>query len=434
LKGPLRGAEVGVEEGIHALELLAALPQLEALKLVDSWQPYEQCMEGDPSRFMIVDRNDGHYQRVAERMGAHAARTEIVRARSVEAAATVPAGSLDFVYIDACHSTAEVQQDIRAWAPKVREGGVVAGHDYRTWQSVRTAVDREALAGGRNLREQGNDWWFVVGEGPPRPDSPLYVVHDPRYHSMVRPAGEENRVKAEDPRWTMPRFLERVEQYLPVQLVEVWRNPPADARAVWFALPDPAAPDVVKHYQHWTKMHQHPTHVVNHPETLCMSKREWYFVLNMHGVRAPHPTTGGWFSKTLFHGHGPNFCCEYIESRHINAQTPQSDNPNHKVWRLVYFDGAAADSAAYLEESGYWVQSGGAQVREMKPAPPELLRMTQRVAEVSGLRYFHAEVIPSPWVGPVVVDVNPHPFDVMEGRLNDEVLPRVVSTVRGWLS
>jgi len=37
---------------------------------------------------------------------------------------------LDAVYIDADHSHAAVLADLAAWAPKVRRGGVISGHDY----------------------------------------------------------------------------------------------------------------------------------------------------------------------------------------------------------------------------------------------------------------------------------------------------------------
>lgn len=42
-------------------------------------------------------------------------------------------GSLDFVFIDADHSYAAVAADIDAWLPKVRKGGIIAGHDYCEW-------------------------------------------------------------------------------------------------------------------------------------------------------------------------------------------------------------------------------------------------------------------------------------------------------------
>jgi hypothetical protein len=38
--------------------------------------------------------------------------------------------SLDFVYIDANHKYDAVKKDLELWYPKVRKGGVFAGHDY----------------------------------------------------------------------------------------------------------------------------------------------------------------------------------------------------------------------------------------------------------------------------------------------------------------
>jgi predicted O-methyltransferase YrrM len=54
-------------------------------------------------------------------------------------------GSLDFVYIDANHSYEYAKRDILSWLPKVKKGGILAGHDYYMLESngndVKTAVD-----------------------------------------------------------------------------------------------------------------------------------------------------------------------------------------------------------------------------------------------------------------------------------------------------
>lgn len=38
--------------------------------------------------------------------------------------------SIDFCFIDASHDYHSVKEDILAWRPKVKQGGILAGHDY----------------------------------------------------------------------------------------------------------------------------------------------------------------------------------------------------------------------------------------------------------------------------------------------------------------
>lgn len=60
---------------------------------------------------------------------------------SVEAARYVDDGLADFVFIDASHSYKAVKADIAAWAPKVREGGWLGGHDlHSAYPGVQQAV------------------------------------------------------------------------------------------------------------------------------------------------------------------------------------------------------------------------------------------------------------------------------------------------------
>jgi cephalosporin hydroxylase len=55
--------------------------------------------------------------------------------------------SLDFVFLDANHSYACVKEDIKNWLPKVKAGGVFAGHDWNhiSWPGVVQAV-KESFA------------------------------------------------------------------------------------------------------------------------------------------------------------------------------------------------------------------------------------------------------------------------------------------------
>lgn len=64
------------------------------------------------------------------------------RTYSTEGAKLYADNSLDFVFIDAAHDYDNVLLDINAWYPKVKSGGVIAGHDYHEhdWPGVYKAA------------------------------------------------------------------------------------------------------------------------------------------------------------------------------------------------------------------------------------------------------------------------------------------------------
>jgi hypothetical protein len=53
-----------------------------------------------------------------------------LRMSTVEAAKNIKDGSLDAIYVDASHVYDDVVADLRAWIPKVKMGGIIAGHDW----------------------------------------------------------------------------------------------------------------------------------------------------------------------------------------------------------------------------------------------------------------------------------------------------------------
>lgn len=65
--------------------------------------------------------------------------------------------TLEFVYIDGCHTYNAVLADINAWLPKVRKGGFIGGHDYGTFKDVRRAVEDRL---GRPMTFPDSSWLF----------------------------------------------------------------------------------------------------------------------------------------------------------------------------------------------------------------------------------------------------------------------------------
>jgi Methyltransferase domain len=77
---------------------------------------------------------------------------------SVQAAQSFADNSLDFVFIDAAHDYANVRADVRAWYPKVKKNGVIAGDDAN-WPGVRIGVNETIPESDYVLRNEANHWW-----------------------------------------------------------------------------------------------------------------------------------------------------------------------------------------------------------------------------------------------------------------------------------
>lgn len=66
----------------------------------------------------------------------------VIAAESTRAAAMFADRSLDFVFIDDAHDFTSVLCGLNSWLPKIKAGGLIAGHDYANHhESVREVVD-----------------------------------------------------------------------------------------------------------------------------------------------------------------------------------------------------------------------------------------------------------------------------------------------------
>lgn len=103
---------------------------------VDTWKGAPECSvqqrlvaEVGGSMFDTFDRN----------MAPWRGRYIPLQMDSVEAAEHFADASVDFVFIDGGHTKEQVLADLAAWRPKVKPGGILAGHDA-DWPDVFTAV------------------------------------------------------------------------------------------------------------------------------------------------------------------------------------------------------------------------------------------------------------------------------------------------------
>lgn len=165
--GYMVGAEIGVYKGKFSARILDE-PSIGLLYSVDSWKDVDG---GELTSIMAECR---------ERLSKYGNRSRILAMDSVEAAATIGDGTLDFVYIDADHRYEMVRRDMFAWWPKIRMGGIMAGHDYSPGKAIGKfqttaahpetytrdvikAVNRFVKVRRLSLhltREKGPSWWF----------------------------------------------------------------------------------------------------------------------------------------------------------------------------------------------------------------------------------------------------------------------------------
>lgn len=122
------GVEIGVQRGRYSEYLLTWWHGARLIS-VDPWREATQGEYVDRAN-VAQEEQERRYRETLERLRRFGPRSEVWRATSLEAAARLGDGSVDFVYIDARHDYESVLEDLTAWWPKARRGGIVAGHDY----------------------------------------------------------------------------------------------------------------------------------------------------------------------------------------------------------------------------------------------------------------------------------------------------------------
>lgn len=133
-------AEVGVHTGEFSRAMVGALePTL--FFGIDAWRFIPGEYERDPMNRQGRPYLD--FMAKAEKRLASFPNATLVRATSAQAAQLFADEVFGCIYLDADHTEPGIRGDIERWWPKVRKGGVLAGHDYveRDWIDVMDVVD-----------------------------------------------------------------------------------------------------------------------------------------------------------------------------------------------------------------------------------------------------------------------------------------------------
>lgn len=165
-----QGVEVGACEGFFS-EAILQRSLLRMLYVVDPWKEYSKEVYNDGTNISQIE-HEKNYLNCVERLKPFRTRSSILRMTSLEAAQLFDDDSLEFAFIDANHLREEVVKDLNAWYPKVKVGGIYAGHDYmqdglyeQGRFGVKGAVDEFTYKHGEMLlvcqEETWPTWYFI---------------------------------------------------------------------------------------------------------------------------------------------------------------------------------------------------------------------------------------------------------------------------------
>lgn len=145
--------EVGVWKGMSAcymaVEIINSGKNIK-FDCVDTWEFVDSSTEISVNQFNdLFEIFKTNIEPVKDKIG-------IVKSLSWDGAKNYEDNTLDFVFIDAGHDYDSVTKDLNAWYPKVKNGGIIAGHDYHYNVGVYPAVND--FFKGTPINQMGACW------------------------------------------------------------------------------------------------------------------------------------------------------------------------------------------------------------------------------------------------------------------------------------
>lgn len=157
-KGPIVGVEIGCSIGDTSEWLLQSLPTLKWTGI----DPYANYIDWNGNN---LNNLQSQFEAFEKRiMARYPDRTNFLRMTSDEASDHIEDNSLDFVFIDGLHTYEQVKIDCQNFYPKVKRGGLFAGHDYTIVDGVHQAVNefRDSIDINIPINVTKHDVWYWI--------------------------------------------------------------------------------------------------------------------------------------------------------------------------------------------------------------------------------------------------------------------------------
>ena len=135
LQRPLKMIEIGSYMGESAM-MFATSHLFSKICCIEPFHGYEEFNDIMEYTWKQVERQFQHNTHPFESI-------KLYQGLSYDLVDSFEDDTFDFVYIDGSHEYESVKRDIQLYLPKLRKGGVIAGHDYNEgeWPGVVRAVN-----------------------------------------------------------------------------------------------------------------------------------------------------------------------------------------------------------------------------------------------------------------------------------------------------
>lgn len=157
------GAEIGVWKGYTTQYLLKHLRSIGQYYAIDPWtlnNDYKNSMNSESMKKQAenIEKVFNTYKRNVREFKE---RVITIRKTSEEASFLIEDESLDFVFIDGIHTYEYVSKDIKLWLPKLKDGGLLSGHDYEREDGNSTGVKKAVDEIFPKIEIGSNNVWWV---------------------------------------------------------------------------------------------------------------------------------------------------------------------------------------------------------------------------------------------------------------------------------
>jgi hypothetical protein len=156
LEGELVGVEVGVCLAHTTEAFIKGIKNLKKLYAIDNYPTFVDWDGSDWNQ----DRQNLMKKTAQEKMISYKSKVEFLHISSQEFVRTIEDESLDFVFIDGDHSYEAALKDFENYYPKIKNGGIFAGHDIQL-NSIHTALTHFLKERYDQVSIVSNSAWYL---------------------------------------------------------------------------------------------------------------------------------------------------------------------------------------------------------------------------------------------------------------------------------